>query len=219
MGGFLVAGTGGPAVAEETVEEVVRTELASPHTPTAHAALTKIYPTIIGPMWQAALGAARQHTGAPEDAQDALQEVMAGLREKVRAGKYTRRASGSFVAWCCALVRNRVRDRLKGRRPAARSLDAAGAEGALAAAQPWADPERHTELALAAARIARLPRQKRELLMLRSQGYAYDEIGARLGIGAPAARKLYERTLKALSRRPQSEQSGQIDLPPRDPLP
>jgi len=219
MGGFLVAGASGPTIAAETVEEVVRTELASPHTPTAHAALTRIYPTIIGPMWQAALAAARQYMGTPEDAQDALQEVMAGLREKVRSGKYTRRANGSFVAWCCTLVRNRVRDRLKGRRGAARSTDTLGAEAALAAAQPWADPERHTELALAAARIARLPPEKRELLILRSQGYSYDEIGVRLGIGAPTARKHYERTLKALSRRPKSERSEQIDSPPRDPLP
>lgn len=158
----------------------------------------------VGPARDAAFRAlVRRHAGAvrglaativadPEQAEDVVQETFLRVyqaRDRYEAG------AASFRTWLLRIARNlALNDVRNRRRRRAEPLDeqADSDEGPLAAL------EEGDRARLVSEAVARLGATEREVIALRfQQGLSYDEIGAVVGAGAPAAK---QRTWRALQR-------------------
>jgi RNA polymerase sigma-70 factor (ECF subfamily) len=135
------------------------------------------------PHLDSAYNLARWLMGSPQDASDAVHTAF------LRAARYVHTyAGGNARAWWLSIVRNCCLATLAARRPRDVSLDALEPDSAASLVATDADePEERLHLAQSAAlvmqHLERLPREFREVLVLREiEDASYREIGEILGV-------------------------------------
>lgn len=135
------------------------------------------------PHLDSAYNLARWLMGSPQDASDAVHTAF------LRAARYVHTyAGGNARAWWLSIVRNCCLALLSARRPHDVSLDALEPDSAAAIAVTEPDePEERLHLAQSAALVmqalGRLPREFREVLVLREiEDLSYREIAEVLGV-------------------------------------
>jgi len=159
------------------------------------------------PHLDSAYNLARWLMGSPQDASDAVHTAF------LRAARYVHTyAGGNAKAWWLSIVRNCCLATLAARRPGDVSLDVLETDGAAHFGATESDaPEEQLHLAQSAAlvmhHLEKLPREFREVLVLREiEDASYREIGEILGvpIGTVMSRLARARQLmrKALSATP-----------------
>jgi RNA polymerase sigma-70 factor (ECF subfamily) len=134
-------------------------------------------------------------TGNREASEDLVQEVFF----RILRLRHTYRGGGQFTTWMYRIARNARIDGLRKRR-----WEVALDEGAEQSApdrgpSPVEAIESKQEAALVRQALARLPEQKRELLVLsRFQGLRYDQIAELLGCEPGTLKVRIHRALQAL---------------------
>jgi len=132
--------------------------------------------------------------GDRDAAEDLVQEVF------VRMLKYrhTFRDEAEFTPWMFRVARNAGVDHYRGR-PRELQEDPEAPEPAAPSIHPVERLERREQSELLQAALGRLPRDKRELLLLARFGeMKYDSIGELLGISVGAVKVRVHRALKEL---------------------
>jgi RNA polymerase sigma-70 factor, ECF subfamily len=133
-------------------------------------------------------------TGDRPASEDMVQDVFMRML-KYRA---TYRPGSQFRTWMYHLARNVRIDRVKARPPEV-ELDATAAEPPSRDESPGDALDRHQEAALLRRALARLPEDKRELLLLsRFQGLKYEQVGELLGCEVGAVKVRVHRAIRAL---------------------
>ena len=128
-------------------------------------------------------------------AEDLVQEVF------VRMLKYrhTFRSEAEFTPWMFAMARNAAVDQFRARPKLEVQEDPDAPEPAAPLEHPVEAMETKERSELLQAALKRLPREKRELLLLARFGeMKYDSIGALLGISVGAVKVRVHRALKEL---------------------
>lgn len=142
--------------------------------------------------WKTALAILRHR----DDAEEAVQEAflrMVRARRSWRPGR-------NFRSWFYAILRNVCRDELRRERPAPAG-DEPGPDRPAPARGPHHEAEARESSRTAAAALARMPRQEREVLFLRIHGgLEFREIAAACRISEEAAKKRAGRALERLRR-------------------
>ena len=136
-------------------------------------------------------------TASRETAEDLAQDVFFRLL-KYRTGY---RASGEFTVWLYRIARNVWADhnQQRMRDPALASLEV---EPAGSDPGPFRRMEEQRQLWLLRRALARLPEEKREVLILsRFQGLKYEQIAQLVGCSLPAVKVRIHRALKQLRDR------------------
>ncbi|MFB4320349.1 RNA polymerase sigma factor [Actinomadura sp. 21ATH] len=135
---------------------------------------------------------ARTLCATPQDAEDAAQEALITLYRKIG----TLRASGALASWMFRIVRNECLRhlRLLASAPAVRH---AGGEQATPSAENAV--LRRMEAERVAAAISALPRDQRQVLIMRDvQGYPGPLVARSLGLSVPAMKSRLHRARAAL---------------------
>lgn len=134
-------------------------------------------------------------TGDPETSRDLVQEVF------FRMLKYrsTYRDDGTFLPWFYRLARNACYDHFRGSSSREVPTEVEAMETPSPAPGPPEEAERREEARLLSRALARLPVEKRELLvMARFGSLGYREMAEVLGTTAGALRVRVHRALKEL---------------------
>jgi RNA polymerase sigma-70 factor (ECF subfamily) len=163
-------------------------------------ALSRLLELLSGPVYRFGRG----FCGDPDDAADVTQVTLAALARALKDF----RGESSLTTWAYTVARNAcTRHRRRGVHEPARfeplEEGSVARPGALALADPGADPERaleRLELRSALQRtIAALPPAQREVLILRDvEGLAAKQVGATLGLTERAVKSRLHRARVAL---------------------
>jgi len=132
--------------------------------------------------------------GSRDAAEDLVQEVF------VRMLKYrhTYREEAEFTPWMFSVARNAAVDHYRGK-PRELQEDPEAPEPVAPSVHPVERLEKREQSELLQAALGRLPREKRELLLLARFGeMKYDSIGELLGISVGAVKVRVHRALKEL---------------------
>ena len=133
-------------------------------------------------------------TGDRQASEDMVQDVFLRML-KYRA---TYRPGSQFRTWMYHLARNVRIDRMRARPPEV-ELDTASHDPPSGEASPGEIVDRDEQSALLRRAMARLPEDKRELLVLsRFQGLKYEQVGELLGCEVGAVKVRVHRAVKAL---------------------
>jgi RNA polymerase sigma-70 factor (ECF subfamily) len=135
-------------------------------------------------------------TGDRSASEDLLQDVFV----RILKYRHTYRDDGDFVTWLYRLARNAGNDRFRrvGREPR-EVVEEAAAGVACERDLPSLEVESAESVALLRSALDRLPRDKRELLLLaRFQGLEYRQIGELLGCSVGAVKVRVHRAVKQL---------------------
>lgn len=137
-------------------------------------------------------------TGNPATAEDLVQEAFC----RILRYRHTFRDDGDFLVWAYRLTRNVCADffRKAGNRPSVALEDAEpGGEPPSDAPSPAERLQSAESRSLLRAALARLPVDKRELLLLaRFEGLRYAQIGELLGCSTGAVKVRVHRAVRAL---------------------
>jgi RNA polymerase sigma-70 factor, ECF subfamily len=139
-------------------------------------------------------------TGDPDVSDDVAQETF------VRLLRHAGIPEGEVRPWLYTVATNLVRD--AGRKTARRKRLLSGSP------QPRSVPalaeetmERREEIAAVQAALALIPLRDRQILLMREEGFRYDEIGQATGVAASSVGTLIARALKRFAEAYGSQQS------------
>lgn len=128
-------------------------------------------------------------------AQDATQETFLRAyqaREQFREGDY--------LAWLRRIARHVCIDQWRKKRPEI-SIDESDEESAVRLVSPLPDAEQQARLEQLHSELAKLPAEQRRCLELKIEGYSYEEIAAKTGLGVDAVRSHLQNGRRMLRAR------------------
>jgi RNA polymerase sigma factor (sigma-70 family) len=132
------------------------------------------------------------------DAEDAVAEVVIRLHRKIEGGQAPRNLRAAFFT----SVRNAAIDQLRSRKAKPTVALEAAAETAIETGSPGEEAERREDMTRMQEALGRMRPNYREAIVLRfGVGLTVPEIGERLGISLPAAKKLVLRATEQMRKR------------------
>lgn len=155
-------------------------------------AFDALYARYEGPL----LGFLRAMLGDSAEAEDALHDTFVSIMRERQAGVEVR----CFRAWVYQVARNGAHNRIRSRKRSARAAGSVAVDPTLTSVARAPDrslEERQRGEALAAA-VSRLPAPLASVYRLRSEGLAYEEVAATLGIPVGTVKSRMNELVKRL---------------------
>lgn len=154
-------------------------------------------------------GLVRRKVGASDVVQEAYLTAFQRLEQ------FEDRGSGSFESWLSQIVENKVRDEMRrflgtDKRDVRREGPDAQVVGVTGAVPtPSSAAESNEDREALQRQLAHLSeRHRRVITLVNTEALPLAEVGARMGISAEAARKLYARAIGRLARRVSGDGPG-----------
>ena len=152
--------------------------------------------------WDVVARAAYRITGDADDARDAAQEAFIRLHRKPPS------PNTALRAWLCRVATNQaVNDLRSGRRRVAREARHSS-DAAPIATDGIAEANLRAERALVRDVLLALPERSRDLLVLRAEGFRYQEIATVLGIAPGSVGTLLVRAEQAFRESYEARRGG-----------